>query len=109
MTTFDPTLGASVSQAVINFSASGDNIIVPGVAGQKIKVLQYFFVIAAATNLTFKSGTTAITGPLDFGSNAADVQDFIQLPLTCLNPGDAFIINSSAAVQVGGTIWYISG
>lgn len=108
MTTVDATLGASVTQAVVNFSASGNNIVIPGIAGKRIKVLQYFFVIAAATNLTFQSASTPLSGPLDFGSNAADVQDFIQLPLTCL-PGDAFIINSSSAVQVGGTIWYIQG
>lgn len=108
MTTFDATIGASVSQIPINFSASGDSIIVSGVAGKRIKVLQYFMVIAAATNLTFKSSQTTLSGPLDFGSNAADVQDFIQLPLTC-NPGDPFIINSSNAVQVGGTLWYAQG
>ena len=36
---------------------------------------------------------------------AAHVQDYMQLPLTC-NSGDNFIINSTAAVQVGGTVWY---
>ena len=106
MTTFDATVGASVTQAPINFSGAGDNIIIGGVAGQRIKVLQFFFVIAAATNLTYKSSTTALSGPLDFSSVGAQVQDFIQLPLTC-NLGDAFIINSSNAVQIGGTIWYI--
>jgi hypothetical protein len=108
VTTFDATIGASVVQAPINFSASGDNIIIPGVAGKRIKVLQFFFVLAATTNLTYKSGSTALSGPLDFGSNAAQVQDFIQLPYTC-NVGDPFIINSSSAVQVGGTVWYVQG
>jgi hypothetical protein len=43
---------------------------------------------------------------MDYSSVGAQVQDFIQLPYTC-NIGDPFIINSSNAVQVGGTIWYI--
>ena len=106
MTTFDATVGASVTQAPINFSGAGDNIIIGGVAGQRIKVLQFFFVLAAATNLTYKSGSTSLSGPLDFSSIGAQVQDFIQLPMTCLI-GDPFIINSTNAVQFGGTIWYI--
>lgn len=80
--------------------------MVTGVLGQRIKVLQFFLVIAAGTNLTYKSGTTALTGGMDYSANAAHVQDFIQLPLTC-NPGDSFIVNSTNAVQIGGTIWYI--
>lgn len=108
MTTFDSTIGASVTQVPINFSGAGDNILVAGIAGKRIKVLQFFFVLAAATNLTYKSGSTVLSGALDFGSNAAQVQDFIQLPLTC-NVGDPFILNSSAAVAVGGTIWYAQG
>ena len=106
MTTFDATVGASVTQAPINFSGAGDNILVGGVAGQRIKVLQFFFVLAAATNLTYKSGTTALSGPMNYSSVGAQVQDFIQLPYTC-KLGDPFIINSSNAVQIGGTLWYI--
>lgn len=106
MTTFDASLGASVQQAVVNFSASGDNIVISGTLGQQIKVLQFFLVVADATNLTYKSSTTAISGPLDFPAAAGQVQDFIQLPLTC-NPGDNFVVNSSVGVQIGGTIWYI--
>lgn len=106
MTTWDATLGASVQQATINFSTSGDNTIVAGTVGKSIKVLQYFFVLASASNLTFKSGSTSLSGPLDYPGAGSDVQDFIQLPLTC-NQGDAFIINSSSAVQVGGTVWFV--
>lgn len=105
MTTFDATIGPLVQQIPINFSASGDNTVIIGAVGMTIKVLQFFFVAAAATNLTYKSGSTVLSGPLDFPSAGAQVQDFIQLPLTC-NAGDSFVINSSAAVQVGGVIWY---
>lgn len=107
MTTWDDSLGASVQQAPINFSGAGDNTVINGTLGLRIKVLQFFFVIGAATNLTYKSGTTPISGPLDFPGAGAQVQDFIQLPLTC-NLGDSFVINSSNGVQVGGTIWFIT-
>jgi len=105
MTTFDPTIGPLVQQAVISFSSSGNNVVVLGVTSQRIKILQFFLVLAGATNLTYYSGATPLSGPLDFSANAAQVQDFIQLPLTC-NVGDSFVINSTNAVQVGGTVWY---
>lgn len=108
MTTWDDSIGAKVTQAPVNISGAGDNTVISGLLGQVIKVLQFFFVIGAASNLTYKSGTTVISGPLNFPAAAGQVQDFIQLPLTC-NAGDSFIVNLSAGVQVGGTIWYIQG
>jgi hypothetical protein len=105
MTTVDSTIGAQVLQAPISFSAPGDNIVVAGITGKSIKVLQLFLVLAGATNLTYKSGSTPLSGLLTFGANAAQVQDYIQLPLTC-NVGDNFIMNLSAGVVVGGAIWY---
>jgi hypothetical protein len=105
MTTFDATIGPEVQQGVINFNASGDNLVILGAINSRIKVLQFFLVISAATNIIYKSGSTPISGPLVFGSNGAHVLDYMQLPLTC-NWGDSFIINSSNAVQVGGTVWY---
>lgn len=103
------TIGASVQQVSVNFTGSGNQTIVTGVANQKIKVLGLFLVLGGATNLQFFSGVTALTGLMDFASNGAFVFDFSQLQLTCINTFDSFIINSSSAVQVGGTIWYIIG
>ncbi len=106
MTTWDDSLGASVQQAVVDFTAAGDNTIISGVLGQKIKVLQFFLVISAATVLTYKSGSTALTGLMNFTGAGSHVQDFIQLPIT-LASGDSFVINNSLGVQVGGMVWYI--
>ncbi len=106
MTTWDDSLGASVQQAVVDFTGAGDNTIISGVLGQKIKVLQFFIVIAAATDLIYKSGSTALTGTMTYAGGGAHVQDFIQLPIT-LASGDSFVVNNSAGVQIGGMIWYI--
>lgn len=106
MTIRDATIGPSASQIPININGLGDNIIVAGTPGKLIKVLQFFFVISAAANITYKSSGIALSGPMSFTANMAHVQDFIQLPLTCVNLGDSFIINLDTAVQLGGTIWY---
>lgn len=104
MTTFDATIGPEVSQAAVSFNASGDNTVVAGSLGKQIKVLQLFLSIGGASNITFKSGaSTTLSGSLV--NLATFFMDYFQLPLTC-NTGDSFVINSSSAVQVSGTIWY---
>lgn len=105
MTTLDATIAGFVQQIVVSFNGSGDNTVISGLSGKEIKILQWDLVIAAATNLILKSGTTVIGGQMNFSTNAGWVRDYFQLPLTC-NPGDSFIINSSNAVQVGGTVWF---
>ena len=94
-----------MNQVPINFTGSGDQILVAGLAGSKIAVLQFFFIVSATVTLVYKSGTTALTGPLAFLANGAQVQDFIQLPLMC-NDGDNFVINAAASVTLGGTLWF---
>lgn len=101
----DATLGSPVIQSPISFTGSGDQIIVPGVAGYSIGILQFFFITSAGVTLTYKSGSTLLSGALPFLANGAQVQDFIQLPLRC-NFGDPFIINAGVAVTLGGVIWY---
>ena len=102
----DSTLGAKVFQDVISFAASGNNTIIAGIVGKRIKVLQIMFTIASAGNLIFKSGSTALSGTFTFPASGSMVLDYIQLPLNCL-PDASFIINASTAQIVGGTIWYI--
>ena len=94
-----------MNQVPINFTGSGDQVLVTGATGTRIAVLQFFFIVSATVILTYKSGATALTGPLAFLANGAQVQDFIQLPLMC-NDGDNFIINAAASVTLGGTLWF---
>ena len=103
----DATLGPRSIQAPISFSAAGDNIVVAGVAGMYVKVLQFFLVLDGTSILTFKSNASLISGPMSMLANGSIVLDYIQLPLQTVSPGDNFVINSSNAVNVGGVIWYI--
>lgn len=105
MVAWDPTYGSPALNIPLNFTGSGDQIIVGGTAGFKITIFQFFFIVSAPVTLIFKSGTTALTGPLPFLANGAQVQDFFQMPLTC-NDADPFIINASTSVTLGGTLWY---
>lgn len=108
MTTFDATVGPTVNQAPLDFSAGGNTTVINGLVGQRIKVLQIFFVVGGATNIQFFSAGNKLTGLMDFQANGSMFMDYIQLPLTC-NEGESFIINLSSGVQLGGTIWYSQG
>jgi len=98
----------TVTSAKIDFAGLGDNTIVAGVAGQKIKITGLVFTVGGETNITLKDGATEITGPMDFGGTneprgIVDTQGFLSYELT---EGAAFVINSSLAVQVSG---YVTG
>ena len=94
-----------MNQVPINFTGTGDQILVAGQTGSKIAVLQFFFVVSAPVTLTYKSGLTILSGPMPFLASGAQVQDFIQLPILC-NDGDDFIVNASTAVTLGGILWF---
>ena len=92
----------------INFAASGDNVIIAGVAGQIIRVWKLWF-ISGATNITFKDGAIALSGPAPFAASEGMVLDFDTKPwATCLS-GDDFILNQSGSAQVSGMIYYTQG
>jgi hypothetical protein len=94
--------------AVISASAAGDNTIVAGPAGKKIRVLTYHLVAAAAVTLTWKSGATAISGPMPLAPPGVLAVPFaITGVLKTLNAADALVLNLGAAVAVGGVLTYV--
>ena len=98
----------AITSVKIDFSSSGDHTIVPGQAGKKIKLTSMVFTVAGETNITIKAGSTAITGPMDFGGTDEPRGIVIShgyVPYE-IATGSAFVINSSAAVQISG---YLTG
>lgn len=59
--------------AVIDAALIGDNEIIPALPGKRIAVTSYALVGAAAVDATWKSGTTAISGPMAIGSAGAEL------------------------------------
>jgi hypothetical protein len=61
-----------IKRAVISAASSGDNTLVAGVTGKKIRVLQFTLVVAAAVTVRFESAAsgTAITGVMSLAANA---------------------------------------
>jgi hypothetical protein len=55
----------SWNTAVINFNSAGDNTVIAAPANGPINVYSLFFTVTTATNITFKAGSTALSGVID--------------------------------------------
>ena len=94
----------TLERAKIDIASSGDNTIITGTTAKRTHICNMMFTVAGEVNIIFKSGTTDITGPMDFGGANEPKGMVCPLglgPLLC-NSGEAFKINLSAAVQVSG-------
>jgi hypothetical protein len=101
---------AAWSQAAITFNTSGDQTIVAGSGSTTVRIMRIFFVnsdAATSTNITFKDSTpTSLSGAFLMQSGASFNGTPSGEPLFVTASGKGFVINSSAAVQVSGTVWY---
>lgn len=98
--------------AAISASSSGDNTIVAAVTGKKIRVQNYTILAAGAVSITWKSGSTAISGAMPLAANGGMAPSAGTATATGLDGvlqtagGEALVLNLSAAVAVGGHIRY---
>ncbi len=97
----------SMLTAAINFSTAIDSTIIAAVAASKIHLCGLLFTVGGETNITLKFGATAKTGAMDFGGTGEPkgivAPIWFDIPL---GTNEAFVIASSAAVQVSGWAWY---
>jgi hypothetical protein len=66
----EDTLPQVVQYAPINVSSSGANTLVASDPTRKIKVQSYIVVAAGTVTVTFKSNSTALTGPMPLVVNS---------------------------------------
>lgn len=93
--------------ASLSFAASGDNTIVAAVANNRIVIDRIWFTVTSATSLTFKDGaSTSLSGAVPMSANGGLTFDATGEPWFVTSLGNAFIINSSNAVQVSGSVYY---
>jgi len=98
----------TLQKAEIDFAGSGDTTIITATALVKIHVTSLVLTVGGQTNLTLKTGSTDISGPMDFGGTNEPrgmTANHGEFALQC-GTNEAFVINSSAAVQVSGYVIY---
>lgn len=91
-----------------NAAASGDTSLVAAVAGLVTRVYGLRLSVAGATVVTLKRGATVLEV---FNFAAADTMpplDLRELPYYVTAVNEAFVLNSSAAVQVDGQLEYFT-
>jgi hypothetical protein len=100
-------LFAQMQFATINASTLGVNEIIPAVPGKRIRVMTYFLYASGGTNLTtWKSGTTALCGPIDWQAKAGMI---FPSDLGAMQTGvnQALNLDLGTAAQVSGHVGYI--
>lgn len=99
--------------AVINLSSSGDSVVVSGVPNRRIRVVSYTLISDAAVTVTWKSGSTEISGPMSLAANGGMAPNSAGLSpagfvgLFETDFGTDLVIGLSSAVAVGGHISYV--
>jgi hypothetical protein len=99
---------ATLTNAAVSFSGSGDNTVVAAVSAKTTKVYRLFLVSAGNTTITIKDGSTSLTGAMTLYAGGSLCLDFSSEPWFTGSTNTALIINSSSAVQVSGSIGYIN-
>lgn len=92
----------------INSASAGDNTIVAGSAGKSIYVYRMLLVVGGETAITIKNGAgTSLTGAMSFNTGGILTLDMSGDAWFTATSGNAFIINSTNAVQLSGVVYYV--
>jgi hypothetical protein len=104
-------LNLKTAAIAIASATIGDNTIVAAVTATPILIHGIVLTVGGATNLIFKDGASSnLSGAMVLTGNGSSITLQISSePYFRALPGDAFVINSSAAVSITGTVWYRQG
>jgi hypothetical protein len=102
-------------QAKIDFATSGDKQVVAGVASQRIRVVNFVLIAAAAVNATWKDGTTALTGAMTMATGVPIQSGYSTVRGVGggydghfdTSQGADLTLNLSGNVQVSGWVNYV--
>lgn len=102
-----PAPASLLTAAVINSSAGGLIALCAGSSGKTVKLHRIWLVVGGPTNLTFQDGSTPLSGPAPILQGGGITLDFSGDPWYVSSTGAALNLNSSAAVQISGTAYYV--
>jgi hypothetical protein len=98
--------------AIIDTSTSGNNVILSGIPGKRLRVYAYILFSASNNYFIWKSGSTALSGQMHMGasSNAAihlgDNWPAGGMPVLQTGVGEDLVLYSNGAQIAGGHITY---
>ena len=96
-----------IQEASVDVATAATHELVAAVSGKTVRVYKIWLRLNAANNVTFKTGTTALHGRLDYSASGEIIYDDPDgaFPITC-TVSQAFNMTLTAAAQVSGRVWY---
>ncbi len=95
-------------RAAISVSANGLNIVVAGVPGKQIRVMQYLLVASSAVSVEFRSGASMLlTGAMALAANSGVAASISSLGHFDTAAGADLGLQLSSAVGVAGHLSYL--
>lgn len=94
-----------LNRIAINFSANGDNTVIPADPINRIVIHRLWLVCSAATNITFKDNLPT-PAAVPMSANGGLTFDATGEPWFITDPNTAFIINQSGSAQISGECYY---
>ena len=92
-----------LKRAIVAPSGTGDVEVIAAVPGKRIVLVNLRTVASAATVITLKSGSTALTGAMSRGANSVLALTDM---LLATEPGEAFVVNQTVD-GVDGWVHYV--
>jgi hypothetical protein len=102
-----PIATPQLTPFVINSAASGALQIASAMVGLRNKLHRLILYVGGPTTLTFEDGTTPLSGPIPLLAYGNILLDFSGEPWFTSSANSALNLNSSNAVQLSGTAWYV--
>lgn len=99
----------TAQSVAINTNAASTTVYTPS-SGSLFVLLHLFLEAEGATDVTLKSGSVAITGPVAFAAN--DEKEWKNAPFPVMKglvAGDALTIDNSAPAQLNGWALIVEG
>jgi len=96
-----------VKRAIINVATAADHPIVAAVPGHKIVVIGWFIASSGNNTLTWKSGSNAITGPMDVANNTIFNDRTSETGVFETESGEALVLTLSGSNKQAGYLSYV--
>lgn len=98
----------NLEKADIDFATSGDHTVIEAPANGYIAIDHINFLPNSAVTIQLKQGTTNYGGAYYLNNQAFTLENAMMnyKGVITLLPGEAFVINTDAAVQISGFVRY---
>lgn len=101
---------ATYTQGNVSISSSGENVVVAGVASQKVRVYALALTAASPVDITVKDAASGSTLAVFQGVTSLALDEFSNgSPRFVSATAGAFILSLSSEVVVKGSVWYTQG